>query len=201
MNDGDAILKAVIEEPDDPLHRLAYADWLEDRGGPCDLLRASAIRGDDRGGPVPCDCGQCFREARRLAEAEYAVRPGGTHAFFSRGFCVEVVCSVATWLQHGSAVANAHPLRRVTLHGKRPFLYPDGVPHPYPYSFDRSDRPTHYYQLPPAIWCELAEMRHEFEGVELEGADADGVYFTSASVALDCLSLACIRWARKETCK
>lgn len=41
MNEGPAILRAIIEEPHDDLHRLAYADWLEDHDQ-CD--RAEFIR-------------------------------------------------------------------------------------------------------------------------------------------------------------
>lgn len=32
MNQGQAILDAICEQPDDALHRFAYADWLDDHG-------------------------------------------------------------------------------------------------------------------------------------------------------------------------
>lgn len=38
---GEAILRAVIEEPDTDFHRLAYADWLDDQG---EHARAEFIR-------------------------------------------------------------------------------------------------------------------------------------------------------------
>src|SRR5947208_13340491 len=34
MNQGEAILQAVIERPEDDAPRLVYADWLEDHGDP-----------------------------------------------------------------------------------------------------------------------------------------------------------------------
>lgn len=32
MNDHDALLRAILAEPDEDIHRLAYADWLTDNG-------------------------------------------------------------------------------------------------------------------------------------------------------------------------
>lgn len=32
MNDGDALLRAILAAPDDDAPRLVYADWLEERG-------------------------------------------------------------------------------------------------------------------------------------------------------------------------
>src|SRR5437660_377568 len=34
MNDDAAFLRAIRENPDDPIHCLVYADWLEERGDP-----------------------------------------------------------------------------------------------------------------------------------------------------------------------
>lgn len=34
MNEEDAFLRAILEEPDDEANRLIYADWLEERGDP-----------------------------------------------------------------------------------------------------------------------------------------------------------------------
>lgn len=39
-----ALLRAVLEEPGEDLHRLAYADWLEDRDAPGDDERAEFVR-------------------------------------------------------------------------------------------------------------------------------------------------------------
>src|SRR4051812_3832655 len=45
MTDHDAILRAIIEEPDDYAHRLVYADWLEEHGRTeAELARAEFIR-------------------------------------------------------------------------------------------------------------------------------------------------------------
>lgn len=42
MDDGAAILKAILDDPADDLPRLAYADWLEESGG--DIWHARFIR-------------------------------------------------------------------------------------------------------------------------------------------------------------
>lgn len=44
MNDGDHLLQAILAEPADDLHRLFYADWLEEHGDPDDHARAEFIR-------------------------------------------------------------------------------------------------------------------------------------------------------------
>ncbi len=32
MSDGEALLKAILEQPDDDTPRLVYADWLQENG-------------------------------------------------------------------------------------------------------------------------------------------------------------------------
>ena len=41
MSDADALLRAILDHPDDDAPRLVYADWLEDHGQPA---RAAFIR-------------------------------------------------------------------------------------------------------------------------------------------------------------
>ncbi len=44
MNDGEALFQALLANPNDDGPRLAYADWLEEHGGPEDRARAEFIR-------------------------------------------------------------------------------------------------------------------------------------------------------------
>ncbi len=44
MTDRDALIAAIHAAPDDDTPRLVYADWLEERGGVDDVLRARFIR-------------------------------------------------------------------------------------------------------------------------------------------------------------
>ncbi len=45
MTDGDALHKAICDNPDEDTPRLAYADWLQEQGGKDRLFRAEYIRG------------------------------------------------------------------------------------------------------------------------------------------------------------
>lgn len=44
MNEEDAFLDAILNEPFDDSHRLIYADWLEENGGVAEAARAEFIR-------------------------------------------------------------------------------------------------------------------------------------------------------------
>jgi uncharacterized protein (TIGR02996 family) len=46
MNREQAFLAAICETPDDPLPRLAYADWLEERDEPGDANKAAFWRSE-----------------------------------------------------------------------------------------------------------------------------------------------------------
>src|SRR5438045_4052183 len=50
-----ALSKAILEEPDDDLPRLAYADWFEERGGEADAARAEFIRVQIAQARLPAD--------------------------------------------------------------------------------------------------------------------------------------------------
>ena len=46
MSDGDALLSAILAQPDEDVPRLAYADWLDEQvvGGESATARAELIR-------------------------------------------------------------------------------------------------------------------------------------------------------------
>jgi uncharacterized protein (TIGR02996 family) len=44
MTDGEALLETVLDNPDDDVPRLIYADWLEETGQPVNIARAEFIR-------------------------------------------------------------------------------------------------------------------------------------------------------------
>jgi len=50
MSDGDALLRTILEHPDDDTARLVYADWLEEHG---QAERAGFMRAQVKGEPVP----------------------------------------------------------------------------------------------------------------------------------------------------
>src|SRR5262245_59686176 len=75
-SDGDALLRAVLVDPADDLPRLAYADWLDERG---EVARAEFIRlqlelgrighGPDRCRRRRCPCRQLSERAGALGRA------------------------------------------------------------------------------------------------------------------------------------
>jgi uncharacterized protein (TIGR02996 family) len=149
VTEGEAILAAVLAEPDDDFHRLAYADWLEEQG---DLARAEFIRVQTAhewypGGPM-----EAFRAGRsqeelaaRGRELLDGRRPDRTCHWaawageavlrvtrdlvppFRRGFVEEVSCACADWLRHGKEAVRGHPVRKVRLTDKWPRRWFPGV--------------------------------------------------------------------------
>lgn len=121
MTDRDALLAAVLANPDDDLPRLVYADWCEDRGDPD---RAAFIRVQ-----VERDRAEPYSPTWRAA-AEQAQRLGGRHhpawtahlrglarkARFVRGFVGHVLVDADRFPL--SAAFDADPVRsaRVVRH-------------------------------------------------------------------------------------
>lgn len=50
MNDGAAILQAIIDDPADDLPRLAYADWLDEQGRTGERIASTFTLASRRGG-------------------------------------------------------------------------------------------------------------------------------------------------------
>jgi uncharacterized protein (TIGR02996 family) len=79
MNDNDAFLRAIREDPHDPGRRLVYADWLEEHGDPK---------------------GEYLRVSCRLAELRGTIDPAWLAAVREGRFQVEEIC-----LRSGRAVS------------------------------------------------------------------------------------------------
>jgi uncharacterized protein (TIGR02996 family) len=111
MSDRDALLSAILAEPDADMPRLMFADWLDEFGDALDRARAELIR-------VQIELARDLTESARQRELEAREQllfrvyrdewlaplgaPGEplpkavTHAEFRRGF-VELVWMTATW--------------------------------------------------------------------------------------------------------
>jgi uncharacterized protein (TIGR02996 family) len=121
MTTTDALLAAVIEEPDEDAPRLVLADWLDEHG---DSDRAEFVRvqierdrlppRDPRRGVLRKREGQLL--ARHRAEWR-ACLPRGMKALsdFRRGFIAQVVCNPARWRKEGAAVRARTPLETVCV--------------------------------------------------------------------------------------
>src|SRR5262245_59312414 len=69
ITEGEALLRAIREEPGEDAHRLVYADWLEEHGGEEGPARAELIRFQcrlARLAPGDPERGELERRERRL---------------------------------------------------------------------------------------------------------------------------------------
>lgn len=110
MSDGDALLSAILAEPDEDTPRLAYADWLDEVGGEKNCARAELIRVQIELNQIPKGARNYDLEAREkfllethreawlgpLQAEGQPLRRGMAHGLFRRGF-VEVVWMQAGW--------------------------------------------------------------------------------------------------------
>jgi uncharacterized protein (TIGR02996 family) len=123
-NDGEALLRAVLDSPDDDGPRLAYAAWLERHGDAVDQARAKFIRLQVKearlkpGGPsavayhcLALDLKQDYAQ-RWLQDA-----PDRTGLGFSweRGFVFSVHGTAKRFLAHADDLFRQFPLRNLSI--------------------------------------------------------------------------------------
>jgi uncharacterized protein (TIGR02996 family) len=153
MTDADALLAAIIENPDEDTPRLAYADEIQET----DAERAEFIRVQveiarrprlDCGG-VQCDRCQfptgfhrytkrCRGEVCRLRQREYYTSfryvvwnwtrgiPPGAQPSFRRGFVEKIVLRADWWVAHGPHIVTRYPITEIRLSDREPELEPHG---------------------------------------------------------------------------
>jgi uncharacterized protein (TIGR02996 family) len=117
MNQEDAFLQAIREEPEDDAVRLIFADWLEERGNPrgefiriqCAL--AGMAEDDERRGGLEERAEKLLRqhEPRWIGSLSSRVKE---HKF-RRGFIEEITISAAAFITHAQELFNTHPIRTV----------------------------------------------------------------------------------------
>jgi uncharacterized protein (TIGR02996 family) len=132
MTHEEAFLRAVLDAPDDDAPRLAYADWLEERGDPRGAARAEFIR-------LQCRLAQpdALDDPDRwvlLAREEQLLREHGKgwagplrrlvkRWRFRRGFVEAVAVYAEGFLKHAERLFRVAPVRHVRLLGD-PILVP-----------------------------------------------------------------------------
>jgi uncharacterized protein (TIGR02996 family) len=116
MSDRNAFLAAIIEQPEQDLPRLIYADYLDDGG---ESARAEFIR-------LQCAAAHGDQtEHRRIAQLEDAHRSewlaplgrGVYHAVFRRGFPEHLVMSARNFIEDNAEIREHTPVRGVALLG------------------------------------------------------------------------------------
>jgi uncharacterized protein (TIGR02996 family) len=120
MSDENALLRAILDDPDDDAPRLIYADWLEEHGDPA---RAAFIRAQIALERLPHDDpgrGRLVQIERTLWKAHRGVWKAWVPNWarvdrFRRGFLEEIRCDAADFLAGADAVRRQTPLLAVRL--------------------------------------------------------------------------------------
>lgn len=133
MDDGQALLRAVLEFPEEDTPRLIYADWLQEHGEPerADRIRWMC-RPDYRDDSWPLTRKESPHEPYatllfpvdrdrhghgvRCRWPEWTFR--GFRGEVQRGFVSELTCTTADFLAHAKAIFSAHPVTSVKLQDK-----------------------------------------------------------------------------------
>jgi uncharacterized protein (TIGR02996 family) len=122
MSDGDALLRAILDHPDDDAPRLVYADFLDERG---DGPRAAFIRAQVRLAHLPPD----HPDRPRLIQTERTLIRTHGYAWrawlprwvtgwgFRRGFVDWIRCEASAFLAGADEVRRRTPLAGVRLDG------------------------------------------------------------------------------------
>jgi uncharacterized protein (TIGR02996 family) len=126
----EAFLQAICEEPDDDVHRLVFADWLDEHGDPhraefirlqCDLARW--LPHDDEAEPLAEREQHLLNRHRPAWEAPVVagldLTPPPGHPTvplrFRRGFVDQVCLSAAQFLEHAATLRRRTPLQGWTV--------------------------------------------------------------------------------------
>lgn len=134
-NAGDALLQAILDEPDADDVRLIYADWLDEHGAAWQREHAALIRWQIATGAVlefradgsGCKWRYLTRRKGKAPKAAWgalgwlcpSMMWANRLVKFERGFISEIECPCKAWMECGPEVAQRHPLTRVGLVDKR----------------------------------------------------------------------------------
>jgi len=204
VNDGEALLQAILADPSDDILRLVYADWLDEVG---EADRAAFIRVQMELvhaksasltaleqrllGPVEDRVWQRRREWALPAtlQKQWPLDAGGWE--WCRGFPEVWHCQLTLWEAHGTALVASVPVRRVVLIDRQPRPTPSHPRAPQ-WTWFRDEEgwvqaPDESCRLPRALFDLL-----ETDPLDFAMFDHARTYQTRAD-ALSALSDACLR--------
>lgn len=212
-NAGDALLQAILDEPDADDVRLIYADWLDEHGAAWQREHAALIRWQIATGSVieRTEAGKWQYVGRKKGKAISAVWSAlkklaqdlwstGTYyngdrgrLIFRRGFIEAVGCTCSAWMLGGASVAQRHPLTQVRLSDKIP-AQPSPRAGMFVYDYWRSGfsaEHPHTICLPPALYDAVDEFFSEEERNQAASPE---------SRRARQLTRGCVAWARSIKC-
>ncbi len=145
MTDGDLLLRTILEQPDEDVPRLVYADWLDENGSGGDRKRAAFIRAQIRYARATSQAAR-HKAGRQVSDVlegcvmlrtlpwtnevmdvwrigfhasgwGYSVLPSGCSVHFDRGFVSSLNMTVAAPSTMGLAavVFEGNPVERISL--------------------------------------------------------------------------------------
>jgi uncharacterized protein (TIGR02996 family) len=153
MSDGEALLRGILECPEDDTARLVYADWLDEQG---ERERAEFVRVQielaktwacSPSSSRYCPCSHCVlrRRERELWNGTGRQRIWGHYTVpglnahlaidtppsgfvpplvaIARGFVESLTCTATDFLAHAAAVFAAHPVTAVRLSDREPLRF------------------------------------------------------------------------------
>lgn len=144
MSDGDALLRTILERPDDDTARLVYADWLQENGREvhAQLIRRTSGPGYRNQVRRVAISNNNHRKHAYLLEDRWHVStsnlcPKGTtewvrasmptpasgfdcSATIRAGFIESLWCPLGWFAEHAEALFRAHPIERMVLTDQRP---------------------------------------------------------------------------------
>jgi uncharacterized protein (TIGR02996 family) len=128
MNDREALLSAIYDQPDEDTPRLMYADWLDEHGHPerAEFIRLQCERariGELLPGERELELQKQHPEWQLPMKQKIVESPIGemiTPLFFRRGFADAVITSAYNFHRHARALFQAHStLTKGTINGTR----------------------------------------------------------------------------------
>jgi uncharacterized protein (TIGR02996 family) len=120
MTDEDALLAAIIADPDDDLPRLVYADWLDEHDQPdrAEFIRLQIERANAPPGSATAKrCFGCEAEllARHWDEWAGPFKPwaGFGDLLFRRGFVEQLTCDAGVFVENSAPLFRLSPVREI----------------------------------------------------------------------------------------
>lgn len=213
MTERDALLRAILQQPEEDTVRLAFADYCDEDG---ESDYAEFIRGQVRGERVRIGTnrfrqwfapwwgfGQPFGLSHNRGATRAVVRdavgygggvrvgPGPDCIVVSRGFVSEIHLPCAAFMQHAEAIFRAHPVTRVVLTDATPAVYTGNLRTVY---FWADGTHTEYepYCIDPSLWLMLD--RRDTVPAIADSSARDG--WETAAESHSHLSAACVAYGR-----
>jgi uncharacterized protein (TIGR02996 family) len=207
VNQGDLLLRAILEDPGDILARLAYADWLLEDGqeNRANWVRYSinvpqagfsALVEDDpflssawsratRARVISAGCRASGGGANRYRTGPWSMTlKRGLDYGVENGFVRLVRATEEDFLKHAGWLFSRHPVTEVVLLGKEPFVESPGGGAAW-----SAGGEGRKYSLSPPIWEAYLDVAASMPSRRWHQNERDALY---------ALSLACVLYGRRQ---